>query len=320
MAGFCLARRRPGLVCCADMRSRTLPFPVGATRRRRLLAAALLLPGLARAQEPPVLRVGSKNFTEQLVVGELYAQALEAAGARVERQLNLGGTLIAQQALLAGQIDLYPEYTGTGLGVVLRASTEGSAAEVYRRVREGYEREFGLTWLAPSGIDNGNALLVLPETARRYGLATLSDLARAAPQLTLAAGNEFAGRADGLPGLVRVYGIHFRRFRQFAALGLRYAALRHGQADVVNAYATDWQIATGGFVVLRDDRGLWPPYQLAPVVRPEAMQRFPPLEAVLAAVNARLDNPVMQELNRQVDQDGDEPREVAARFLAQPRP
>jgi osmoprotectant transport system substrate-binding protein len=302
------------------MRSRTLPFPAGATRRRRLLAAALLLPGLARAQEPPVLRVGSKNFTEQLVVGELYAQALEAAGARVERQLNLGGTLIAQQALLAGQIDLYPEYTGTGLGVVLRASTEGSAAEVYQRVREGYEREFGLTWLAPSGIDNGNALLVLPETARRYGLATLSDLARAAPQLTLAAGNEFAGRADGLPGLVRVYGIHFRRFRQFAALGLRYAALRHGQADVVNAYATDWQIATGGFVVLRDDRGLWPPYQLAPVVRPDALQRFPPLEGVLAAVNARLDNPVMQELNRQVDQDGDEPREVAARFLAKARP
>jgi osmoprotectant transport system substrate-binding protein len=285
--------------------------------RRRIAWVALFLLAALPAAAQPLLRVGSKNFTEQLVVGELYAQALEAAGARVERRLNLGGTLIAHQALLSGDIDLYPEYTGTGLGVVLKGPTEGDAEEVFRQVREGYEREFGLIWLPPSGIDNGNALLVLPETARRHGLATLSDLARAAPQLTLAAGNEFADRADGLPGLQRVYGMRFRRFRQFAALGLRYAALRHGQADVVNAYATDWQIATGGFVVLRDDRGLWPPYQLAPVVRPDALERFPPLPEALARVNRLLDNPVMQELNRQVDGDGDEPREVAARFLAQ---
>lgn len=285
--------------------------------RRHLLACAglaSLLAAPAKAQAP--LRIGSKNFTEQLLVGELYAQALEAAGARVERRLNLGGTLIAQQAMVSGQLDLYPEYTGTGLGVVLRQPTEGTAEEVHARVRLGYEQAFRITWLAPSRIDNGNALLVLPATARRLGLETLSDLARAAPQLTLAAGNEFADRADGLPGLERVYDIRFRRLRQFAALGLRYAALRHGQADVVNAYATDWQIATGGFVVLRDDRALWPPYQLAPVVRQDALARAPLLEATLAQVNARLDNPVMQELNRQVDQDGDEPREVAARFLA----
>ncbi len=287
---------------------RTLPAATGLA----LLLAALVCP--AAAQAP--LRVGSKNFTEQLVVGEIYAQALEAAGLRVERRLNLGGTLIAQQAMLSGQLDLYPEYTGTGLGVVLRQPTEGSAEEVHRRVRQGYEQAFRITWLAPSGIDNGNALLVLPATARRFGLETLSDLARVAPQLVLAAGNEFADRADGLPGLARAYGIRFGRLRQFAALGLRYAALRHGQADVVNAYATDWQIATGGFVVLRDDRALWPPYQLAPVVRQDALARFPALEAALARVDARLDNPVMQELNRQVDQDGDEPREVSARFLA----
>ncbi len=284
------------------------------TRRRLCGAALAMLPGLAAAARPE-LRVGSKNFTEQLVVGELYAQALEAAGARVERRLNLGGTLIAQQALTSGQIDLYPEYTGTGLGVVLKQPTAGSTEQVYQRVREGYEREFQATWLTPSGVDNGNALLVLPETARRHHLTTLSDLARVAPQLTLAAGNEFAGRADGLPGLERVYGMRFKRFRQFAALGLRYAALRHGQADVVNAYATDWQIKSGGFVVLRDDRHLWPPYQLAPVVRLDALHRFPPLRQVLERVDRLLDNEVMQELNRQVDQDGDEPREVAARFL-----
>ena len=288
---------------------------------RRTILGAALVPVLATALRPPrawaapLLRVGSKNFTEQLVVAELYAQALEKAGARVERRVNLGGTAIAQQALVAGEIDLYPEYTGTGLGVVLKQPPEGDAPGILAKVRAGYEAQFDATWLEPSGIDNGNALLVLPATARRHGLETLSELARAAPELTLAAGNEFADRADGLPGLRRVYGMAFRRFRQFAALGLRYAALQHRQADVVNAYATDWQIATGGFIVLRDDKALWPPYQLAAVVRRQALRDFPDLAPPLLAVGAKLDNPVMQELNRQVDQDGEEPREVAARFL-----
>lgn len=289
------------------------PRPGSALPRRGLLALPALLARPAGAA--PLLRIGSKNFTEQLVVAELFAQGLERAGATVERRVNLGGTAIAQAALLAGEIDLYPEYTGTGLGVVLKQPPEGSAAEVLAKVRAGYEAQFQLTWLDPSGIDNGNALLVLPRTAQRLGLATLSDLARAAPQLTLAAGNEFADRADGLPGLKRVYGMEFRRFRQFAALGLRYAALQHGQADVVNAYATDWQIAVGGYAVMRDDRRLWPPYQLAAVVRDQALRDWPGLAAPLLAIGAKLDNTAMQELNRQVDQDGEEPREVAARFL-----
>ena len=281
--------------------------------RRGLLALPALWPAGARAA--PMLRIGSKNFTEQLVVAELFAQGLEKAGARVERRVNLGGTAIAQQALLAGEIDLYPEYTGTGLGVVLKQPPEGTAVEILRKVRAGYEARFRCTWLDPSGIDNGNALLMRPKLAERLGLVTLSDLARAAPRLTLAAGNEFADRADGLPGLQRVYGMRFGRFRQFAALGLRYAALQHGQADVVNAYATDWQIAVGGYTVLADDRHLWPPYQLAAVVRQAALREWPGLAPPLLAIGAKLDNPVMQELNRQVDQDGEEPREVAARFL-----
>ena len=287
----------------------------GLLERRGLLALPALLARPARAA--PRIRIGSKNFTEQLVVAELFAQGLEKAGATVERRVNLGGTAIAQQALVAGEIDLYPEYTGTGLGVVLKEKPEGTAGEILAKVRAGYEAKFDCIWLDPSGIDNGNALLVLPATARRLGLETLSDLARAAPQLTLAAGNEFADRADGLPGLKRVYGMEFRRFRQFAALGLRYAALRHGQADVVNAYATDWQIAVGGYTVMRDDRHLWPPYQLAAVVRRPALRDWPGLAAPLLAIGARLDNPVMQDLNRQVDQDGEEPREVAAGFLKQ---
>jgi len=281
--------------------------------RRVPLTLPWLLPAMARAS--PRLRVGSKNFTEQLVVGELYAQVLEARGATVERRLNLGGTAIAQSALLSGEIDLYPEYTGTGLGVVLREPTEGDPASILAKVRAGYAARFDLHWIAPSGIDNGNALLVTAGTARRLNLATLSDLAREAPRLTLAAGNEFADRADGLPGLRRVYGMQFGRLRQFAALGLRYAALTHGQADVVNAYATDWQIAARGYTALRDDRGLWPAYQLCAVMRGATLRDNPGLEAPLAAISLRLDNAVMQRLNREVDQDGDEPREVVRRFL-----
>lgn len=282
--------------------------------RRASLTLPLMLPRLAAAAAR--VRVGSKNFTEQIVVGELYAQALEARGFSVERRLNLGGTAIAQNALLSGDIDLYPEYTGTGLGVVLKEPPEGEAATLLEKVRAGYAGRFDLRWVAPSGIDNGNALLVTAATARRLHLATLSDLAREAPRLTLAAGNEFADRADGLPGLRRVYGMQFGRLRQFAALGLRYAALTHGQADVVNAYATDWQIAVNGYVSLRDDRRLWPAYQLCAVVRGAALRETPGIEAPLAAVGERLDNAVMQRLNREVDQDGDEPREVARRFLA----
>ncbi|TCI00024.1 ABC transporter [Roseococcus sp. SYP-B2431] len=286
--------------------------------RRASLSLPWLLPSVAGAS--PRIRVGSKNFTEQLVVGELYAQTLEAQGMTVERRLNLGGTAIAQSALLSGEIDLYPEYTGTGLGVVLREPLEGDPAGILARVQAGYAERFDLRWIAPSGIDNGNALLVTPATARRLDLATLSDLAREAPKLTLAAGNEFADRADGLPGLRRVYGMQFRRFRQFSALGLRYAALAHGQADVVNAYATDWQIAVGGYTSLVDDRRLWPPYQLCAVIRGAALRDAPGLEAPLAAVSRRLDNAVMQRLNREVDQDGDEPRDVARRFLAARNP
>lgn len=287
------------------------------TPRRALLALPLLArPAHAQA---PLIRIGSKNFTEQLVVGEIWAQALEAAGARVERRLNLGGTLIAQQALLNDQIDLYPEYTGTGLGVVLREDTSGTPEQVLARVTAGYAARFNLDWVAPSGIDNGNVLLVVPATAERHGLKTLSDLARVAGRLILSAGSEFADRADGLPGLRRIYGIAFKRLRQFSALGLRYAALRHGQADVVNGYATDWQIAAGGFVSLSDDKAFWPPYQLCGVARRPARAAFPALVATLDPINRRLDNAVMQRLNREVDQDGDEPREVAARWLRQAR-
>ncbi|NNM74190.1 glycine betaine ABC transporter substrate-binding protein [Enterovirga aerilata] len=290
----------------------------------RLIIAALaallaslppLVPSPAGAQ---TIRVGSKNFTEQFIVAELYAGALEAAGYRVERKINLGATLVAHEALRTGAIDLYPEYTGTGILAVMKATgkQDSDPKRVFEQVKDFYEREFNLTWLPPSRVNNGYAIVVRPETAREHGLKTLTDLGRVAGKLKLGAGSEFFDRYDGLPGLNEVYGITFSVTRQFAALRLRYEALAQKQVDVANGFSTDWQIAAEKFTALDDDKNLFPPYELAPVVRME-IARDAKLVETLARVNALIDNRTMQELNRQVEVDKREPRRVAADFLKQ---
>ncbi|WP_375461775.1 glycine betaine ABC transporter substrate-binding protein [uncultured Enterovirga sp.] len=281
--------------------------------RLRLLAtlAAIVLALPAAAQ---TIRVGSKNFTEQFIVAELYAGSLEAAGFKVDRKINLGATLVAHEALKSGAIDLYPEYTGTGLLAVMKAENDTDPARVFDKVKSFYEKEFNLTWLPPSRVNNGNAIVVRPDTAAEYKLKTLSELAAAAPKLKLGGGSEFFDRYDGVPGLKAVYGIQFGDSRQFAALRLRYDALTSKQADVTNGFSTDWQIAAGKFVVLEDDKNLFPPYLLAPVVRME-IARDAKVADALARVNGLIDNATMQELNRQVEVDKKEPRRVAAEFL-----
>ena len=278
-------------------------------------AFALLAAGLGPAGAQTV-KIGSKNFTEQFVVAELYAGALEGAGYKVERKINLGATLVAHEAVRTGAIDLYPEYTGTGILAVMKATgkQDTDPRKVFETVKAHYEKEYNLTWLPPSGINNGYAIVVRPETASEYKLKTLSDLGRAAPKLKLGAGSEFFDRYDGLPGLKEVYGIQFGETRQFAALRLRYEALAQKQVDVANGFSTDWQIASEKFAALDDDKNLFPPYQLAPVVRMEVAKDAKLVET-LARVNALIDNPTMQELNRQVEVDKKEPRRVAADFL-----
>lgn len=277
------------------------------------LALALLGAGQAMAE---TIKVGSKNFTEQFIVAELYAASLEAAGFQVERKINLGATLVAHEALKAGAIDVYPEYTGTGLLAVMKADDvkETDPDKVYHLVKDHYEMTFNLTWLTPSHVDNGNAIAVRPDTAARYGLKTLSDLAKVSKELTLGGGSEFFDRYDGVPGLKAVYGMEFGQSRQFAALRLRYEALAQKQVDVTNGFATDWQIAAEKFVALTDDKHLFPPYFLAPVARMDLAHNAKAV-AALDRVDALIDNPTMQELNRQVEVDHKEPRRVAETFL-----
>jgi osmoprotectant transport system substrate-binding protein len=286
----------------------------------RILCVAALGLGLALAaatRDAPAagaLRIGSKNFTEQVILGELYAQALEARGTKVDRTLNLGGTLIAHQALVAGKIDLYPEYTGTALLNVLKAERLTDPTAVYEKVKDHYEREFRLTWLQPAPLNNTYILVVRPETAARHNLKTLSDLARVSRQLTLGAGAEFRDRPDGLPGLRATYGMEFAADRQFAT-PLKYEALRQKRVDVVGAFATDGQISAGKLVPLIDDKRLWPPYNVAPVIRMQAVQEHPHVVEVLNRVNGLLTDPVMSELNFRVDGRREEPKAVARDFL-----
>ena len=282
----------------------------------RALAGAVVLAGLASpalAQQP--VKVGSKNFTEQYVLAEIYAAALENVGIKVVRKINLGGTLIAHQALTTGEIDLYPEYTGTALISVVKGKVQSDPDVVYKEVKDFYETNFKVTWLKPDAINNGYALLVRPETAAAHNLKTLSDLGKVASTLVLGAGPEFSERADGLPGLKATYGAVFKEFKQFAKLGLRYDALAAKQIEVANGFATDWQIADGKLVALDDDKQLFPPYYVAPVIRQDTLAANPKIAATLDALSPLLDNDTMRKLNARVEKDREEPKDVAKAFL-----
>ena len=273
--------------------------------------AALVLSSAAHAQS--AVRVGSKNFTEQFVLGELYAQALEAAGIKVEKKLNLGGTLIAHKALEEKQIDLYPEYTGTMLLAVLKAEVMSDPKAVYDKVKAEYAAR-GLVLLDQANVNNTYVLVVKPELATKYKLETLSDMARVAKELTLGAGPEFRDRKDGLPGLKAKYAMEFKDDQQMA-IGLRYNALKNDQIQVVNGYSTDGMIAALKLKRLKDDKALWPPYYIVPVIRKEALDANPKIAEVVNRVSALLDEPNMAAMNYQVDGEKLEPRDAARDFL-----
>ena len=275
------------------------------------LTLAAVQPLAAQAQQ--ALRVGSKNFTEQFVLAEIYAQALEAAGIKTEKKLNLGGTLIAQKALEEKQIDFYPEYTGTMLLAVLKAEPMTDPKAVYDKVKEAYAK-MGLVLLNQSNLNNGYVMVVRPETAQKYKLETLSDLSKVAKELKIGAGPEFRDRKDGLPGLKAKYDMVFGEDLQMA-IGLRYQALKNDQIQVVNGYSTDGLISVMKLKRLRDDKSLWPPYFVVPVIRREALEANPKVGEVLNRVSALLDETSMAQMNYQVDGEKLEPKDVARDFL-----
>jgi osmoprotectant transport system substrate-binding protein len=264
------------------------------------------------------VKVGSKNFTEELILGELYAQSLEHAGLHVTRKLNLGTTDIAMAALNRGEIDLYPEYTGTALLNVLHVAPESDPKRAYQTVKSAYASKYGLVWLDPAPMNDTQALATTRAVAGRFALGTLSDLAAKANELRLGAVPEFLSRADGLPGLQKRYGGF--TFKQVKTVdnGLKYQALEHGDVDVIIAFSTEGQLKAGGLVVLEDNKHLFPSYAVAPVVRKALLDAKPAVSKALNAVSPLLDNDVMQNLNLQVDgPQKREPADVARDFLKQ---
>jgi osmoprotectant transport system substrate-binding protein len=277
---------------------------------RWAIALLAFATGAAFAQ---TVKVGSKNFTEQFILAEIYAQALEAAGIKVERKVNLGGTLIAHKALEEKEIDFYPEYTGTILVAVLKQDAITDRKAVYDKVKSEYATK-GLVVLNETPFQNTYNMVVRPETAAQYKLETLSDLAKVSKDLKLGAGPEFRDRKDGLPGLKAKYGMEFKEDLQLA-IGLRYQALKNDQIQVVNGYSTDGMIAAMKLKRLRDDKNLWPPYYVVPVVRKETLDSNPKIAEVLNHVSAMLDESAMAEMNYKVDGEKMEPKDVARDFL-----
>jgi osmoprotectant transport system permease protein len=260
--------------------------------------------------------VGSKNFTEQTILGELLAQQIErSTGSAVERRFFLGGTLICHNALVAGEIDMYAEYTGTALTAILGREPISDAREVYRRLRDEYVRRFGVVLTEPLGFNNTFAIMIRKEDARRLQVDTISEAARYAPEWRAGFGHEFMERKDGFRGLAALYGLRFREQPRIMDLGLTYRALAGGQLDLIAGDATNGLIAALDLAVLSDDRGYFPPYEAVPLVRVETLNRHPGLREALAALGGRLSDEIMRRMNYAVDGLHQDTRAVVRSFL-----
>jgi osmoprotectant transport system substrate-binding protein len=280
------------------------------------LMAPLLLCGCSGSKPAHVIRIGSKNFTEQVVLGEIIAQHVEhRLHQKVERSLNLGGTLLAHKALLSGQINLYPEYTGTALIEILKGSAGNDPAAVLAGVRSEYLRRFQVEWLDPLGIDNGFAMVVRGPDARERRLETLSDAAQSI--WNLGAGYEFEQRADGLVALKNTYQLRFQGAPKSMDLGLLYKALEQKQVNMIAASATDGLLSKMDLKVLRDDKHAFPPYEVCIAARVDKLREMPGLREALLELSGKFTNQKMQDLNYQVDGQHRAMPEVAAEFLKQ---
>jgi osmoprotectant transport system substrate-binding protein len=259
--------------------------------------------------------IGAKNFTEQVVLGELLAQEIEAkSNLKVERRFYLAGSYICQQALLAGRIDGYVEYTGTALTAILKQPVERNPETAFARVRQLYSSRFGVSVAEPLGFENTFAMVIRKSDALRLHLATLSQAAQYTPQWRLGVGYEFEQRPDGLPGLSSAYGLKFADAPRTMDLGLLYRALTAHQVDMIAANSTDGPIQALGLTVLEDDRHYFPPYQAVPLVRDEALRKWPQIQIALSALAGKISAEDMREMNEAIDGQHLNPADVVREF------
>lgn len=282
-----------------------------------VMSASFVACGSEKKQEgteKATIRVGSKDFTEGLIVSELYALALEDAGFEVERVFDIAGSLV-HTAITSDEIDMYPEYTGTGLLTILGMDMLTDPQEVYDTVKKEYEEQFGITWMEPSSANDGSGLAIRTDVAEKYGIKTISDLQKHATELRFASQGEFDEREDGIPGLEKIYGEFNWKSSKVYDGGLKYEVLRNDEGDVTPAYTTDAALSDKEmFTLLEDDKQFWPPYNLCPIVKDEVLEANPDMAEALNKVSAALTTENLTALNAKVDLEKEDYEDVAAEF------
>jgi osmoprotectant transport system substrate-binding protein len=298
----------------------------GSSRRLSVSASILLalavlagvLPMLGCARHENRIVVGSKNFTEQLILGEIFSQIIEArTHLPVERRFYLAGTFICQQAILAGRIDVYPEYTGTALTAVLKQQPSNDKSDVYRRIKQAYAEKFGLAVGPPLGFDDTFAMVIRGDDARRLQLKTLSQAAAFTPKWRAGFGYEFMERPDGYKGLVASYGLRFAEAPRIMDLGLITRALKEHLVDIIAGNNTDGLIPAFDFVVLEDDHHYFPPYEAVAIMRGEMVKKHPEVGTALDELAGKISDNDMRQLNYAVDGEHRDAAAVVREFLRQ---
>lgn len=284
-----------------------------------LLAAALTAGSLtgitAQAAGGDVtIRIGSKDFTENEIVAEIYALALEDAGYKVKRIFDIGSSVV-HTSIVNDEIDLYPEYTGTGLISVLGLDPLTDAQEVYDTVKEAYAEQFDITWLDYSPANDGQGLVIRTDVSEELGIATISELQEHASEIRFASQGEFDEREDGIPALEATYGPFDWKSSKVYDNSLKYQVLASDEADVSPAYTTEGRLAEEQFTLLEDDKQVWPPYNLAPVIRNNVLEENPDIADILNEISAQINTENITELNAKVDIEGEEYEDVAAEFF-----
>jgi len=286
---------------------------VGVAATVLVVAGVFQIYSTANAEEKIV--IGSKNFSEQLILGNILADLIEnKTDIKVERKLNLGGSQVAFGAIKSGDIDMYVEYTGTGLVNILKQPPESDPDKVYEYVQRQFKQKYDIDLLKPLGFNNTYALAVRQDTAKKFGLKTISDLAEISGNLTMGPTIEFPNREDGLIGLSKTYNIQFKDVKAVDG-GLRYTALTNHNSDVIDAFSTDGLLEAFKLKVLEDDKHFFPPYYAVPIIRGDTLKEHPELKTVLNSLSGKLTDEKMRELNYKVDSLKQSPAKVAKEFL-----
>ena len=293
-------------------------FGLGAIEKRfsKLLCLLVIAAGLSSCSHSDRVVVGSKNFTEQVILGEMLAQQIERkTHLPVDRKLNLGGTIVCHEALTAGQIDTYVEYTGTGLTAILKEPPAKDSNLAYQTVKDAYKSRFGIEWTEPLGFNNTFAIIVRKSDAEQFGLRTISDAAPRTSRWVAGFGYEFIEREDGYPGLVKTYNLRFPSEPRVMDLGLTYKAVAGHQVDLIAGNSTDGLIGALGLVVLEDDRHYFPPYDAVPLVREAVITKHPEIREALRALGGKVSEEQMRLMNYAVDGEHKDVKQVVKEFL-----